>query len=638
MSSPLFESTTVAGIALPNRLVMLPMGSGLPGEEGFANDATIAYYRRRARGGIGMITIEASLVAPGKSAIGPELRLHDDGCVPALTTLVQAIHDEGVPTGIQLWHPGRQTNLGEPVAPSPVPLSPRLPVPRELTVADIGRLVRYYAEAAARCQAAGFDFVEIHAAHCYLPCEFLSPLVNHRTDEYGGDLANRARFLLEIVRAVRATCGESFPVFVRIGGTEGVDGGIAIEEAKQVARWLVDAGVVCLSVSAGNWHTLHLSMPTMSMPRGVLLPLAAEIKTAVDVPVIAAGRLDDAGLARRALDEGQADLIGLGRCLIADPDWPRKTREGRERDITPCIACNACLDLISRAREARCAVNPEAARELDWESTGAASTPGKRVMVVGGGPSGLEAARIARLRGHSVSIWEREGRLGGKLDVASRAPSKHEVLKFRDHEEDLIGRLGVDVHLDTDVTAATIETEDPDVVIIATGAAPLVPRIPGVDGPHVVDAQSLLLGSVQVDPTDRVVVIGGSATGCETAEVLAAAGCQVTIVEMLSSVGRGIELATRRRLLSGLRDMGVAILTRCTVTSIEADRVVFERADGTVGDLEADRVALAIGWLARGKELTSAVDGRVYMVVGDADSPADFVAAINAGADAARAI
>ncbi len=244
MPSLLFEPMTVAGLELSNRLVMLPMGSGLPGEDGFANEATIAYYRRRAVGGVGMITIEASLVAPGKSAIGPELRLHDSKFIPSLSKLVQAVKQEGVPIGIQLWHPGRQTNLSEPVAPSPVPLSPRTPIPRELTYDDIQELLEYYGSAAARCREAGFDFVEIHAAHCYLPCEFLSPLVNHRTDEYGGDLTNRARFLLEIVAAIRAGAGEDYPLFCRLSGSEGIEGGFDLAEAVEVsAGWWPPASV-----------------------------------------------------------------------------------------------------------------------------------------------------------------------------------------------------------------------------------------------------------------------------------------------------------------------------------------------------------------------------------------------------------
>jgi pyruvate/2-oxoglutarate dehydrogenase complex dihydrolipoamide dehydrogenase (E3) component len=259
-------------------------------------------------------------------------------------------------------------------------------------------------------------------------------------------------------------------------------------------------------------------------------------------------------------------------------------------------------------------------------------------MVVGGGPSGLEAARVARMRGHAVSLWERDGRLGGKLDVASRAPSKHEVLRFRDHEERVMAALGVEVRLGAEVTPDTIAAEDPDVVVIATGAGPLVPPIPGVDGAHVVDAQRILLGEEPIAPGRRVTVIGGSATGCETAEMLADAGCEVTIVEMLPSVGRGIELVTRRRLLQGLRAAGVTILTGCRVVGIERDRVDFERADGTRDTVACDRVALAIGWVPSGEGFSRALNGRPTIVVGDAASPADFVAAINAGADAGRAI
>jgi len=584
-----------------------------------------------------MVTVEASLVAPGKSAIGPELRLHDSKFVPDLARLVAAVKAEGAAVGIQLWHPGRQTNLSEPVAPSPVPLSPRTRIPRELTKANIEELVEHYGSAAARCREAGFDYVEVHAARCYLPCEFLSPLVNLRRDEYGGELANRARFLLDIVRSVRASCGDDYPVFCRITGTDGLDGGSGIEDAVQVARWLVEAGVSCLSVSAGTWHTLHLSIPPMFMDRGCLVPLAERIKAAVDVPVIAAGRLDEPSLAEQVLSAGQADLISLGRALVAYPDWATKVRNGRYDEVTPCIACNACLELISSGAEMRCAVNPEAARELQWRAD-TVPVAKRRVMVVGSGPSGLEAARVARLRGHAVSIWEREDLLGGKLDVASRAPSKHEVLKFRERQEKLLKSLGVDVHLGVEVDARIVDAEEPDVVIVAIGARPLIPSIAGADSPHVIDAQRVLLGQEDIHEGVRVAVIGGSATGCETAETLAHAGCEVTIVEMPRSAGRGIEFVTRRRLLERLREVGVAILTGSKVVSIQPDRLVYEAGDGTTGEVECDLVALAIGWVPRGDEFVAALNGRRHLVVGDASRPADFLAAVNAGADAARSV
>lgn len=629
----LFTPIEVAGLRLKNRLVMPPMGTGLPDHEGFVTDRTVDYYRRRAEGGVGIISVEASLVAPDSYGVGPEIRLHGERFVPGLRRLAEAVKAHDCAVGIQLWHPGRQTLLGTPIAPSAIPLSPRTPVPHELTVDEIHGLVRTYAEAAVHSKAAGFDFVEVHGAHCYLPCEFISPLSNRRTDEYGGDLRGRARFALEVVAAVREACGPDYPVFFRISGTEGADGGFDVEDAAQVARWLVEAGVACLSVSAGNWYALHYTIPPMFMERGCLVPYAARIREATGAPVIAAGRLDDAELAERVLREGQADLVAVGRQLIADADWPNKVREGREADVRPCIACNACVDLVAVAKEARCAVNPEVGREGSWRME-PASTP-RRVMVVGGGPAGLEAARIAAERGHRVSIWDREPELGGKLDVASRAPDKDVVLRFRDWEVRMLERLGVEMHAGVEVTRELVDRENPDVVLLASGADPLIPPIPGLEGPNVIDAQQLLLDRVPVEPGERVAVIGGSATGCETAEHLVIRGAgQVTILEMRPHVGQGIEQITRRHLLGWLREHGVEILTRAKVTMVEMNQVLYERADGSAAAVPVDRVAMAVGWRPRGPRLQAKLEGREVLVLGDASRPADFVAAVNAGADA----
>jgi NADPH-dependent 2,4-dienoyl-CoA reductase/sulfur reductase-like enzyme len=391
-----------------------------------------------------------------------------------------------------------------------------------------------------------------------------------------------------------------------------------------------------LSVSGGNWYALHLTIPPMSVERGVLVPAAARIKRELSIPVIAAGRLDDVELAEQILADGQADLIALGRALIADADWPRKVREGRRREIRPCIACNACVDLVARAEEARCAVNPEVGRDGTWEVSPCAES--RRVMVVGSGPSGMEAARIARLRGHDVSLWERDPVLGGKLDVASRAPSKGAVLSFNDYQAQTLADLGVDIHLGVEVTPATVEAQAPDTVIVATGAAPLVPPIPGLDRPEVVDAQEILLERLAVAAGERVAIIGGSATGCETAEFLIGTASEIAILEMLPTVGRGIELITRQRLIKELKASGVRILTESKVTAVEPGAVVYERPDGARETLAVDRVALAIGWRPRGARLAEALNGREVQVIGDALTPADFVAAINVGANAGLAV
>jgi 2,4-dienoyl-CoA reductase (NADPH2) len=626
----------IAGLRLTNRMVMVPMGTGLPAMDGRINDETIAYYRRRALGGVSMVCIEASLIAADLHGVGPEIRLHDDAFLPGMRRLADVVHEAGIPVGVQLWHPGRQTTLGVPVGPSPVPLSPRSPVPHELATREIEQIQASYADSALRCRRAGFDFVEIHAAHCYLPCEFLSPLANVRTDQYGGPLENRALFLLETIAAIRAACGQEFPVFVRLSGTEGVPGGGTLEDATRVARWLEDAGVACISVSAGSWHALHLTIPPMSMEHGCLVHYAREVKRFVSIPVIAAGRLDDSELAERVLQEGDADLIGIGRSLIADPDWPRKVRERAEDRIRPCIACNACVDLVAHAKPARCAVNPAVGRDLTW-AVEPVATP-RRIMVIGSGPAGLEAARISRLRGHSVSLWERDTELGGKLDVASRAPSKDGILRFRDYQARTLLRLGVDIRLGQEVTPEVIRDFGADVVIVATGANALVPPIRGIDGPSVVDADQILLGEVVVAPGERVAIIGGSATGCETAEALLETAGVITILEMLPRAGRGIEQITRRRLLDELRGRGVRILTGSKVVLVEPGRVVYESDNAETGEVSVDRVARAIGWKPTGRQLSEQLGGIPVHVLGDAFEAGDFVAAINAGADAGLAV
>ena len=630
--SSLFSPLQFAGITMRNRIAMCPMGTGLPDEDGFVTDETVAYYNRRAAGGVGLICLEASLIAPESFVVGPELRLHDEVFVPGLRRLADAVHAHDVPVGIQMWHPGRQTLKGAPVAPSAIPLSPRTPIPHALTRAEIERLIGLYAAAAVNCREAGFDFVEVHGAHCYLPCEFLSPLSNQRDDEYGGSLENRARFMLEIVAAVRAAAGEDFPLLFRISGDECAEGGFDINDAVRVAQWLEQAGVAAISVSAGNWYALHMTIPPMSMEHGCLLPLAAQIKQAVGVPVIAAGRLDDPVVAERAIAEGQADIVAIGRGLIADPDWPAKVRDGSISEIRPCIACNACVDLVARGEEARCAVNPAIGRDGSFAII-PVDVP-RRVMVIGSGPAGMEAARIARMRGHEVSIWEREGQLGGKLDVASRAPSKSEVLRFRDYQARILEELGVEIHVGAHVDAADVSREHPDAVVVAVGAEPLIPPIPGIGGPNVLDAQDILLGRVAIDPGERVAVIGGSATGCETAEFLSGSAKAVSILEMLPSVGRGIEQITRRKLLDSLRADGVNILTGAKVTMIEPTRVIYEHGDGSVGEVPVDRVALAIGWRPAGERTATWLDQIETHIIGDAKHATDFVAAINAGADA----
>ncbi len=629
--SALFEPLEFAGLRLKNRLVMAPMGSCQSDHDGYVTDQTVAYYRRRAEGGVGTITVEAALVTP--ESHGHEPRLHGPEFVPGMRRVVDAIREHGATVGLQLMHPGRQVTSGPSVAPSAVALNSMAPVPHAMSGEEVEVAVRQYAVSARLAQEAGFEFVEVHGAHGYLPSDFLSPVVNQRTDGYGGALENRARFVLEVARAIIEAV--DIPLFWRLSGEELTKGGYTLEDQVQVARMLEEVGVACLSISAGTWHSLQVTVAPMFVPRGHMVAYAARIKQEVSIPVIAVGRLDDPLLAEQVVAEGSADLVMIGRGLLADPDWPRKVEEGHPDAVRPCIACNACVDLIARGYEMRCAVNPELGSESTWELVPAEP---RNVMVVGAGPAGMEAARVARLRGHRVSLWERDGVIGGKLDVASRAPSKSEVLRFRDYQTRLLTELGIDIHPGVEVTAEDVERESPDVVVVATGADPLFPPIPGIDGEKVVDAQEILYRRVPLEPGDRIVVVGGSATGCETAEFLIAEGYDVVIVEMLKSIGHGIEQITRRRLVRELRATGAEVLTSSKVTRIEPGNVVYESEDGTKHDLPADWIALAVGWRPRGDALAATLDGRQVVVIGDADRPADFVAAVGAAAEAARII
>lgn len=631
----LFDSVRLGPLTLRNRLVLAPMGTCLDAD-GYITDETIAYYVRRARGGVGTITVEGCLVSA--EIVGPEPKIHNPRYLPGLARLVRALAPHDVTVGVQLMHSGRQVVDGPSVAPSPVPLNRFSPVPHELTQPEITKIVADYAQAARFARQAGFDFIEVHGAHGYLPSNFLSRTANQRTDAYGGALDGRARFSREVARAISGTVGPDMPLVWRINGDDGEGDSFGIDEAVQVAGWLVDDGVQALSVSSGTWRTLALTLAPMSQPRGQMVTFARRIREAVPVPVMAVGRLDDPELAAGVIREGGADLIIIGRGLIAEPDWPRKVQEGRFDELRPCIACNACVDRVGRGLIAKCSVNPEVGREGTW-AVQPARTP-RRVVVVGSGLAGLEAARIASLRGHDVHLFERDENLGGKLDAAGLAPSKHEVLRFRDYEVRQVIESGVQVHTGTAADAHTIAGLSPDAVVIATGADPLLPPIPGLQAPHVHDAVELLDGTVTLEPGTRVVVIGGSATGCETAETLAERGADVAIVEMQSSVGAGIEAITRRGLIRDLRRRGVEILTDAKVLAVEPGHIVYESRAGNPDSVPADVVCMALGWRPRDGDLAAELRRRgiATTTIGDADRPGDFVAAINAGADAGLAL
>lgn len=640
MTTPLthlFTPLTINSLRLRNRINMAPMVTNYATARGEITDRAIAYYAARAHGGAGLITLEATVVSPEGRSFTHNICLHDDLYVPGLRRLADAVHAGGGAISVELYHAGRRTTAAiaryHPVGPSPIPAKGG-EVPWELSEADIARVVRDFAEAARRGQEAGCDAVTVHAAHGYLIASFLSPHSNKRRDAYGGTLLNRARFGLEVIEAVRVAVGTDYPVLCRLTGSEYLEDGFQLAEARQVAQWYEAAGVDAFDISAGAIETAYMANPYMMFPRGLLVPLAAGVKEVVSVPVFAVGRINDPLLAEKVLAEGSADAITLGRALIADPEFPNKAREGRLGDIRPCIACNqGCIDRLQPQLDVACLANPEAGRE-QYLALFPAPKP-KNVLVVGGGLAGMEAAWVARQRGHAVELHERADRLGGQFRLAAAAPGKDEALNLVEFLERQVRQSGVAVHLGSELSEAELDRRAPDAVVVATGARPATLPLPGIE--RCLSAWEVLAGKVTAG--QRVVVIGGGQVGCETAEYLADQGRSVTILELLPEVAGDMGLRTREPFVQQLIALGVDIITKAMVTSVGEREVAFDRAGLPEKLIDVDGVVLAIGSTADGS-LARALTGKTYQViaVGDCVKARRGLEAIHEGYAAGNAV
>ena len=528
------------------------------------------------------------------------------------------------------------------MAPSAIPHLDR-DMPRELSIAEIGAIVDKFTAGAERAQKAGFDGIEIQATHGYLLTEFLSPDSNKRQDAYGGHLRNRARLLLDIVTAVRDRVGADYPVWVRLTAQQfHTDNGITLEEAQQVARWLEEAGVVALNVSADYYQSNmrmpwkvageKLPHPPMAHPHGFLVPLAAEIKKVVNIPVMAVGWMSPE-TGEQALREGKIDMVVMGRSLLADPEIPNKVASGKLDDIRPCIGCLICQVDIDKG--VRCTVNATVGREHEYPIVPAKKK--KRVVVVGGGPAGLEAARVAALRGHEVTLFDKETSLGGQLLVASFPPHKGVLAKLANYLNARVEQLGIKVKLGKEATPEIILKAKPDAVVVATGVTRSVPKLPGIEMAKVVDAADVLTSRTEVG--DKVVVIGGGVVGCETAEFLADKGKEVTIVEMLDDLAAGMERWHRQYLLERLDLLGVTILTRTRAEAVQAEGLIVSTESRPKQVLPADTIVLATG-ATPNQELYRQLSGKVpeIYLVGDCVEPRHIVEAIAEGFLASQAI
>ncbi|MHB1005367.1 MAG: FAD-dependent oxidoreductase [Chloroflexota bacterium] len=633
----LFQPLDLRGLRLRNRINMAPMVTNYGTSRGEVTDRLIAYYAARAHGGAGLITLEATVVSPNGRSFTHNVCIYDDAFVPGLTALAEAVHAGGAKLATELYHAGRRTSTAvarsQPVGPSAVPPKGG-ETPRELSRAEIEAIQADFVRGARRAKAAGFDAVTLHAAHGYLINAFLSPLANKRTDRYGGDLAGRARFGLEIAERVRAEVGDDFPVLCRVSGSELIDGGLDLADMRQVAAWYEAAGIDAIDVSAGTIETAHVTSHYMMYPRGLLVPLAAGIKQGVSIPVFAVGRINNPEMAEGIIAEGKADAVTMGRALIADPELPNKARAGQVDDITPCIACNqGCLDRVGTQADVACLVNPTAGREQ--YATVVPAERKRKVAVIGGGLAGMEAAWTARRRGHEVDLYERDGRLGGQFHLAGAAPGKEEIHHIIAFLANQVEKSGVRVHLHSTVTPEMVDGMGADAVVVATGARPISIPVPGAD--LAVRSWDVLSGAASLGK--RVVVVGGGQVGCETAEYLAERGHQVTVLEMLPEIAADMSPRTREPFLLKLMAIGINFYSRAAVTGIGKDEVTFDRAGLPEKVLGVDSVVMAVGSRADAR-LAETLKGKPYPVrlAGDCVKSRRGLEAIHEGFAAGAAI
>jgi mycofactocin system FadH/OYE family oxidoreductase 2 len=642
----------VGGLVLKHRIVSTGHAEAMA-EDGTPGPRLRAYHEAKARGGVALTIIGGSTsVHPSSPASAWNMIAnHDDSIVPAYRAVAEGVHRYDCRIMSQLTHMGRRSQSDVEswhalLAPSQIPERVHREVPHEMEPEQIAMIVRAFGDAARRCREGGLDGVELSFAHNHLVDQFWSPLFNRRTDEYGGTLPNRLRFGFEVLAEVRRQVGRDWVVGARISGDELTEGGLGAGDMAEIARRLAASGLVdFLSIIGGAAHTAALQaavVPNMAYPVGLYVPLAAAIKAAVPGMVILhASRIVDPVHADRILADGAIDLVGMTRALIADPDLPNKARDGRLDDIRLCVGANeGCIDRIYAGKPVTCIQNPGVSREAEL-SEPAPATARKRVIIVGAGVAGLEAARVAALRGHRVVLIEREAEVGGQVLIASRAPARAEyagIVHFLAHQ---VEKLAVDCRLGVEATMDTVLAESPDVVIVATGSHPHLPPLPGLDGKHVVTDRDVLLDRAEVG--ERVVLVDDIHTqqGLSTAECLLDRGRRVEVISRLFYPGQDVGPTSILPLYTRLFAKGVTLTAHTDLVAVEGSTVVVANAyTGAVRRIEGvDTVVLSMG--SRSTDaLYRALKGRVSALhaIGDCVAPRGVHHAILEGARVGRAM
>ncbi|MDR1807846.1 MAG: NAD(P)/FAD-dependent oxidoreductase [Propionibacteriaceae bacterium] len=648
MFEALFQPISLGAMTVPNRVVMTAMGNhmALPGGE--ASDIDVAFYGARAQGGVGLVITECVTVdyEHGKGNFG-QMSADDDRFIPGLKRVADAVHAHGSVIAAQIYHPGRQgiaaLNGVEsmPSASTVECQAVHQPV-HEMSQDEIHDIVAKFGAAARRLQQAGFDAVEVHAAHGYLVTQFISPYTNRRTDEYGGSLENRLRFGKEIMAAIREQCGPDFPVIVRVSvdehmeyvGAPGV--GITLDEGIKVCQLFEEYGACCLDVSCGNYETMNTAWEPIGFDEGWKTDAVAAVKAAVGVPVIGVSVIRNPAYAESLVAEGKADLVGSARQFFADPCWAKKAHEGRVAEIRRCISCMYCMETLMEADithvTVACAINYQGGREQEYgDDALRVDGAGRAVAVIGGGPGGLEAAVVLAKRGFRPVVFEQKPVLGGQLLYAAKPPKKEKMLWLLEYYEAMLAKYGVEVRLGTTPTLADLKALDPYGVIVATGSTPARPAaIPGLDGPNVYTPPQILGGDV-VLAGKKVAVIGSGMTGLETAEYLAAQGNEIALFEMLPDIGPGLFFQNLIDIMSRLGAHHPEVHTLHELVGIDGGTATFTTGGETV-TYPADAFVISLG-VTPNNEFAAAVQAEYprTVVVGDAVKGGKLEPAISGG-------
>ncbi len=614
----LFSPMKIGNLEVKNRFMMAAMENGLAEFGGEVTDSLIDFFVDRVKRDVGIIITGSISISPEGSGLPTQLSIYDDKYVAGLSKMCDKVHEAGGKIGAQLYHAGRQATEAitghRPIAPSAMPCSILANDPREMTVSDMDIINEKFVEGAKRAVDAGFDLIEVHFAHGYLLHSFLSPHSNKRTDEFGGSFENRCKFPMRVFKNIVEAVGDKVPVTIRISADEYLEDGLKYEEVKEVCKLVEKAGGQAISLTAGSYDSIAYCIQPMFIEQGFLIPYSEKLKKEVNVPIIVAARLNNADLIESIIEEDKADFVAIGRGLLADEDLVIKLKEGRYDDIKYCVACNqGCIDNVLQGKSANCLVNARTSHESERNITKADTV--KNVVIIGSGPAGLEAARVSALRGHNVTLIEKDKALGGKLETLSEPPEKETFLLHRNYLLTQVNKLPINIVHKEVKDAKDISEFSPDYVILATGAIQSKPKIAGIDNENVVFAEDLLNNVVK--PKEKIAIIGGGLVGVETAKYLGKLGKKVDVIEMLDAVAKDYGGTYIGHVLETLNKYNVGIHTNAKVTEITTNQIKFNDEV-----LDVDQVVIASGYIPNDKIKESLMkEYSNVVVIGDAKEP-----------------